>query len=66
MPAIIQIVFYFGAETRVKKECLEVFARFGFPAQLTTDNATCFISVLFEDNCLAVAVKHKPTITYTA
>lgn len=43
---------------------MEVFSRFGFPAQLITDNATYFTSKLFEDNCRAVGVKHKRTTTY--
>lgn len=46
------------------EKLLEMFARFGFPAQLITDNATYFTSKTFTHTCIALGVKHKKTTPY--
>nr|XP_050052429.1 uncharacterized protein LOC126548327 [Dermacentor andersoni] len=43
---------------------LEVFTRFGFPAELITDNASYFTAKVFVDVCAAFGIKHRKTTTY--
>lgn len=46
-------------------ECLlETFARFGFPAQLVSDNASYLTSKVFVDACAVLGIKHKRTSPY--
>lgn len=42
----------------------EVFTRFGFPAELITDNASYFTAKVFVDACAAFGIKHRKTTTY--
>lgn len=42
----------------------EVFNRFGFPAELITDNASYFTAKVFVDACAAFGIKHRKTTTY--
>lgn len=42
----------------------EVFTRFGYPAELITDNASYFTAKVFVDACAALGIKHRKTTTY--
>lgn len=43
---------------------LQVFARFGFPASLISDNASYFTSKMFVDACTVLGIEHKRTSPY--
>ncbi|XP_064475377.1 uncharacterized protein LOC135389242 [Ornithodoros turicata] len=49
---------------RIWDRLMETFSRFGFPAQLITDNASYFTGRVFVDSCAALGIQHKRTTPY--